>query len=115
MIDDFSEIFLPPLREGAEYIMDLELIPHFSPSQQRQRLIIEINGIKFYEKEFNLKDDLRGIPLSATLFRKDENLLTVHHPDSVSPASLGEGKDSRRLAFSAKKLVIRNVIPHNDL
>jgi len=106
MIGVESVLRLPPLPGEGDGRLQFHIVPHLQPGLlDRQRLILELNGIRLAEYEVE-RDCILGCVIPAAVARpRAQNLLRFIHPDAVSPATLIPGHaDIRRLALSMRWL-----------
>ncbi len=99
-IDDVSVLEIPDLHRGASGRLRMRFAPYIAPpTRKSQRLAVQIGDRLIYENEFDGAADVTiTLPRSAA---DESGILRLRflHPDAVSPKSIGQSDDERRLAF----------------
>jgi len=76
---------------------------------QRQKIIIYINGFKTHEFEFTEPNDFSGFSFKApgSLFKKGINELVFKYSYSTTPKELNFSSDGRKLSVLFKEMSIK--------
>jgi len=87
-----------PLREPADYVLDLRCTPFTYPGAPTQTLDVIVNGRPTARFELAPGWNERRVELAASTIRPDLNLIELRYGYSRSPRDSGTGDDPRELA-----------------